>query len=727
MTVTAPATAPTPTAVATSQATHRQRVQAWFTRTRAAVGRLQLIVCAMAALTLAVMYCSNNNLDAHPEAPRGDGQYRPVLARGDGHMHFLFTRSLVFDRDVNLDDDLARFGDPWNQPRTITGRKNVMQQIGPSLILAPVLAAAHGAALVGNLFGAGIQTHGYTLFHQRIVFATSVLFAWLAVGLGLAVVLHLGGGRWPATWSAIAVALGTTLTYYATYMPSYAHAMDAAACAGFFTLWLWTYRDQRWRRALWLGIMLGVCITVRVQNLLLGSVLVVELALLAGRQLRQASSVGQAIRAVARIAAHGALCLVVALVLFSPQLYVWKAYYGAWITTPQGPGMMRYAHPMVLEFLFSARNGWLAMHPIAYLGVLGLALGVVAGPRIGSKVRVVSAALLLAIATQVYANAATLDWWGSASFGQRRMCSATLPLVVGVAILLSLSSRVLRRLPQRARHGVAIVVLGYFVAWNMSWVGQLRHGATAGRDNRLPCCSDVAWPLSVVAKPIYTTMGNPFALPASALFAWRHSVPLTQWDRVVGRYPLVPPFLGYIDGSYRLTTGIWDLTDGTSTALALHGWAKPQANGKQRWRWTVAKRATALLPLLIPEPHRITIPMFANAAPGATQTVVVRCNGAIVAQTDVADHWTTVTFDTDGRVGESVITIDAIPMPYHITTAPGIAPDSVATNTSTTGATTTTNAQGNAHSPSAPPPPSPLPNATPVALAIGPATVALPH
>ena len=669
-------------------------------------------------MTLAVMYCHNDNFDKQPAAPRGDGIYRPVLARGDGHMHFLFTRSMVFDRDTNLDDDLAHFGDPWNQPRTITGRKNVMQQIGPSLILAPVLAAAHGAALVGNLFGADIQTHGYTMFHQRIVFATSVLFAWIAVGLGLAVVLHLGGGRWAATWSALAVALGTTLTYYATYMPSYAHAMDAAACAGFFTLWLWTYHDQRWRRALWLGIMLGVCLTVRVQNFLLGSVVVVELGLLAAQQIRRAVSPGQALRKLGCIAAHGAICLVVALLIFSPQLYVWKAYYGAWITTPQGPGMMRYGHPMVLEFLFSARNGWLATHPIAYLGVVGLVLGVVAGPkmqrtsepserspRIACNVRVVSAAMLLAVATQVYANAATLDWWGSASFGQRRMCSATLPLVVGVAIALSLMNRALRRLPRALRHGLAIVVLAYFVAWNLSWVGRLRHGATAGRDGKLPCCSDTAWPLSVIAKPVYATMGNPFALPASALFAWRHDVSLKRWDRVVGGYPLVPAFLGYLDGSYRLTTGVWNLTDGSSADLALHGWAQPQHNGEQRWRWTIAKRATALLPILIPEPHRITIPMFANVARGATQTVVVRCNGIIVAQTDLADHWTNVSFDTDGRVGDSVITIEALPMPYQLNNAPATTPAPTAAS----------------------PAPTPLPNASPVAVAIGPATVALPH
>src|SRR5262249_38047389 len=132
------------------------------------------------------------------------------------------TRSIVFDHDFDFDNDLAQFGDPWRQPVTVTGKKNVMQQIGPSLIWAPVLAAAHGVALVANRFGAGIATHGYTLFHQRIVFATSPLFAWIAVALGIAVAVRLVGGRWAAAWSGAAILLGTPLTYYATYMPSYA-------------------------------------------------------------------------------------------------------------------------------------------------------------------------------------------------------------------------------------------------------------------------------------------------------------------------------------------------------------------------------------------------------------------------------------------------------------------------------------------------------------------------
>jgi hypothetical protein len=655
-----------------------------------AMGRAPLAIVALAALTTAVMYCSNNNLDAHTEAPRGDGQYRPVMARGDGHMHFLFTRSLVFDRDVNLDNDLAQFGDPWNQPITVTGRKNVMQQIGPSLVWAPVLAGADGAAMVANWFGADIQRHGYTLFHQRILFATSVLFAWLAMLFAIAVALKFFGGRWSATWAAVAALLGTSLTYYATYMPSYAHAMDAAACAIFLGYWALTYGDLRWRRAMWLGVWLGIATMVRAQDVLMGIVFALELGVLAF------GARAQGIRVSTMYLVRGVLCLAVVAVAYLPQLYVWKLFYGSWITTPQGPGQMRYSHPMVMEFLFSSRNGWLSTHPIAYLGVVGLLVGMVFGRALGPRVRMLSLAMTLVIIGQVYTNAVTYEWWSGASFGQRRMCSVTLPIVIGIAIMLRLCNRLFKRVPTVARQSIAIIVLGYFVTWNLSWVGQLRHGASAGRNNTTSCCDDVPKSLKSIAAPIYRVLGNPFALPASAWFAWQHGVELKRWDRIVGNYPLVPGVLGYQDGSYRNAVATWNLTDDGGTPYLLGGYGPPQTGEGKRWRWTVEPRASALLPILMPEPHRITIPLFANASRDQQLPVVIRANGNVVADVKLGPGWTPVTFDTDGSVGENVIDIECTPRPYLVT-------------------------PGSSQSPAA------LPSATPVGVAVGPWTVALPH
>lgn len=633
-----------------------RRLVAAGRRVAGALGRVPAAVLCVAFLATAVMYCANDNVDPKLGEPRGDGIYRPALARGDGHMHFLITRSIVFDRDLDFDNDLARFGDPWRQPLTVTGKKNVMQQIGPSLVWAPLLALAHGAATIGNALGADIGTHGYTLFHQRILFASSVVFAWLAIGLGILVAIRIAGGRWAPVLAGVATLLGTTLTYYATFMPAYAHAMDAAACAGFLALWALTLGQLRWRRYVWLGVLLGIAAMVRIQDVAFGVVLALELGVLAAGKLRAREP-----RAAGALVARGALVLAIAAVLHLPQLYVWKQYYGSWLTTPQGPGQMRYAHPMILELVFSSRNGWLSTHPIAYLGTLGLGIGVIAGPRLGPHVRLVSGALLLAIAGQVYINAVTYEWWSASSFGQRRMASSSLCVLVGLAVLLRWAHLRLARPRAGVKLGLAALVLGYFVAWNLAWVGRLTRGMPAGRDNRPTCCDDVPAPLSWVARPVYAAVGNPFALPASAVFALRHGVDLQRWDQAVGNYALVPGVLGYLDDSYRKARATWNALD---DRYVLGGLGAPQRAARP-YRWTTEQEARLLLPLLMPEPHRITVPIAANAGPGERVYVQVSCNGALVAQALVGSQWTTLTFDTDGHVGESVISIEAAVRPYR--------------------------------------------------------------
>src|SRR5690606_7124839 len=116
-------------------------------------------------------------------------------------------------RDLVFDNDLARFGDPWNQPRTATGRKNIPHPIGPALVWAPFLAGAHGVSKVAGGLGVDVASHGYTLLHQRVVFATSALFAFGAVLIGYALSRRLVGGRWAPVYAAVATLFGTSLVY----------------------------------------------------------------------------------------------------------------------------------------------------------------------------------------------------------------------------------------------------------------------------------------------------------------------------------------------------------------------------------------------------------------------------------------------------------------------------------------------------------------------------------
>ncbi|HEX7837170.1 MAG TPA: hypothetical protein VF469_06880 [Kofleriaceae bacterium] len=600
------------------------------------------------------MYCTNQDMGGQPDAPRGDGVYRPVLARGDGHLMYLMARSTALDGDWRFDNDLARFGDPFRQRTTKAGRKAIPHPIGPALVWTPLIWIAQAGAVVANAFGAGIALHGYTLWHQRFVFLSSALFACAAALLGAHLARRLVGGAWAPAYGAVAVLLGTQLTYYATYMPSYSHAMDALACAGFLFYWVITVGRSDRRRWIALGALLGIAALVRVQELAMGAVIALEVAIETVRQRGQW-------RGVARWWLGGAAALAVALIVFVPQLVEWQRVFGEATGLPQGARFTRPGAPMIGEVLFAPRNGWLSTTPIAYAAVIGL----FTLPR---RARVVGAGLIGAVAIQVYLNSTVFDWWAGAAFGGRRMCNVTLPLVVGLASLVGRCGQLARRVPVGARHAIALAILGPMVAWNLMRVGELRGGVPAPDALAPSCCDRVPRSVRGVVAAVYRLVGNPFELPASAAFAWRHGVPIDRWDKTVGSYPMVPQLDTLLDDQLWAQRGVWRIGSAGIEPYLVSGWSRA-VTADRPLRWTTAASATVLVPNLMPYGQRLTLWLLPAGARHAT----VRWNGAVVAEAELSG-WTAVRFDLpDIAVHTNELTIEAAPGPFQ--PASGPAPD----------------------------------------------------
>jgi hypothetical protein len=619
-------------------------------------GRWPRLLLVMACAAIVAMYWANDDHAGLPDAPRGDGQYLPILDRGDGHMLYLMARSTAADRDWDFANDLARFGDPWQQPtNAVTGRAEIPHPIGPALLWTPLIWFAQAGAAVANLFGADIAPHAYTSWHQRFVFLSSALAAIGAVLLGLCLARRFVGGTWAPAYAAIAVLLGTSVTYYATYMPSYGHALDALACAAFLAAWALTIGRTDWRRWVLLGVLLGIAMLIRVQDLAFGVVIVVEVgAAIAGDLRRRA--IDWRVRALIWLGG-GALALVVALVVFTPQLYYWHVVYGDWSSLPQGSRYTRLGSPMIVELLYAPRNGWLSTHPVAYLAVIGLACV----PR---RARVVALALGLALALQVYLNSTILDWWAMASYGQRRMCSVTLILVVGLAALLWRAGRLAaraRRTPLVVWHALAIVVLGTFLAWNLWRVRDLRAGRAATAELEPTCCAKAPGWARPYMKWIYDRIGNPSQFPANAWFALKHGVELQRWDHAVGYYPLMPPVQSLRDGTMYEHVGGWRIGYPLAEPYLIGAWSTVREGDGRALRWTLAPRVRVLVPNLMPEPQRYAL----RLAPGGSDEVTVRWDGDIVARARLQPGWQWVAWELDDvPVGEHELTIEATPAPF---------------------------------------------------------------
>jgi hypothetical protein len=625
----------------------RTRARAWWRAIAAPDGRRArwLVIAACAAVT--VMYCTNQDMGGDPHTPRGDGVYRPVLARGDGHMMYLMARSTALDGDWRFNNDLGRFGDPWNQRLGADGRKVIPHPIGPPLVWTPLIWIAQLGAIAADELGADVALHGYTPWHQRFVFLSSVVFACGAVLLGRRLAQRAIGGAWAPSYAAVAILLGTSLTYYATYMPSYGHALDAFACAGFLAYWAFTLGRNHRARWIVLGALLGAAALVRVQELAMAIVLVVEaIHDLAGPARRRDAPW---LHALARWLGRAAIVAAVAAVVLVPQLVYWKVVYGDWLAVPQGAKYTRFGSPMMLELLYSARNGWFSTTPIAYAAVLGL----FAVPR-GS--RLLAAGLLATVATQVYLNSTIMDYWGMAGFGQRRLCSVTLPLVVGLAALIARLGRL--PLPRRLAHGLLVTALGVFIAWNLMRVGQHRAGRPATSELVPTCCDRMPAPLRAPLRAAFDAIGNPFEFPANAVFALRHGVPIQRWDTAVGNYPMIPPANALYDGSLWSQRGTWSIGGPGAAPYLIGGWTAPQKSPERVFRTTTTPVATVLVPNLMPYPQRGKL----WVAPAGATAVTIRWDGAIIASPTLAPGWQRIELDfPTWSVGEHELSFETSP------------------------------------------------------------------
>ncbi len=623
----------------------------WF----AQPGRWPRMLMALACAVVVVMFWTNDDNAGQPNAERGRGGYLPILDRGDGHMLYLMARSTAFDLDWKFTDDLAAFGDPWGQQvNRTTLRKEIPHPIGPPLIWTPLLWIAHATSRVTNLFGTDIPSHGYSEWHQRIVFFSSVVAAFLAVLLGLRLARRYIGGTWSPTYGAIAVLLGTSVTYYATHMPSYGHALDAGACGAFLGAWGLTLGRTDWKRWVMLGTLLGITMLIRVQDLALGIVVAFEVAVAVVVEARKRDDGWRA--RTGRWFLGGAVVLGVALVVFTPQLYYWQVIYGDWRTLPQGSHYTRPGSPMIAELLYSARNGWFSTTPIAYLGVIGLFC-------VPKQARVVAVGLGLALAIQVYLNSTIIDYWGMASWGQRRLCSVTIVLVFGLAALLWRCGRAaarLRRVPRPVWHVLACVVLVPMMMWNLWRIDNLSGGVGAPAELEPTCCEKTPKFLRTTLQWIYDRIGNPFQLPASAWFAITHGVEIQRWDHAVGYYALVPPAQTLRDGSMYREVGGWRIGYPKADPYLVGNWSPPHMALEKSFRWSLSHRVTALVPNLMPHPQRFTLFL----APGGSRHVIVRWDGRIVVEQELDEGWQAVQWVVrDMPTGEHELSIDAMPLP----------------------------------------------------------------
>jgi hypothetical protein len=539
---------------------------------------------------------------------------------GDGYYTYLWARTLVYDHDTDFANDYAICGDPGGFGDLPVGKNVNLWNMGAALFWVPILAVDRHVSSAKDDPDPRVVAGCKGALPERAV-RGSTIAGLLTILLGY-LAARRRFGEWPAIFGASVIGLSTLMTYYTTMMLSYGHAASSFAGALFLYLWDGSRPQRSTVRWALLGASLGLAMLMRSQNAVLVVLPLFDWCVTA-RRLAGGSAGAKAPRNLALHVAVGLLFVVVAVAVYSPQMFYCKKVSGHWFTVLQSESYMRWGTPNMLRVLFSAGNGLFPWNPILYPATLGLFL-LLRRPAFRS----LGVALLVLFALDTYVVSCVWDWWGSIGYPGRRFDLMMAPFMLGLAAFAQRFAELARR---RRRSMLTLVAVGTMLACVESAWG-VQYGLAKAMRTDLARQSPESWKESFAygAATLWSSVGNPLTWPASLPFALKWGVHPRRWDVLGG-----PELFYHEERSLQRRSGesnVW--FDNAQHADYLDGWRKPvEMLDEMRVRYLAPGRGRILVPLHYPDAGafklRVAIASTANATANATApaTIALEVNG----------------------------------------------------------------------------------------------------
>ena len=330
----------------------------------------------------------------------------PALA-GDGVEYYALLRSPLLDHDFDLSNDFEGFHfQPLTTPE---GRPVARQGAGVALCWLPLVLATHLGLGVARVFGSSIPRDGFALPYQTAATVSTFLYGFLALLL-LERFLRALYGPGLAALSVFALYLATPVHFYLVANPFMSHGVSIFAATGFVLAWLKARTGESPRDYLVAGAFGGLMALVRSHDTILLLLPLIDIwAGRAGKRLRLTS-----------------LFLIVPACLGLLQAFVWAELYGRLFL--EGVLRINRVHGLAfhpIDVLLSPRHGLLTWTPLFIVAFAGLLLWL----RRNTPLALL---LIAGIVGTVLVNSLFEDWWGSQSFGQRRLLSLVPILALGL-------------------------------------------------------------------------------------------------------------------------------------------------------------------------------------------------------------------------------------------------------------------------------------------------------
>jgi hypothetical protein len=392
------------------------------------------------------------------------------IVHGDGVGYYAYARAPLIQHNLHFEQDWLHANLLFSKSRTLpngqlsaaeyteTGYVSNLFSIGPALLWAPFLLAAHGIVLLCNALGAHIPADGFSLPYLVAMALGTAVYGFLGLLLSYSLARKYVEGCW-AFLATLGIWGASSLPVYMYFNPSWSHAHSVFAVALFLWYWDRTRGSRTFLQWILLGLISGLMLDVYFANGVFLILPLIESLVDYGDAWKT-----QEFREAASLFAANFCFLLTMILCFVPTLITRKIIFGGFFRfSSYQHAAWDWTAPHWYSILFSSEHGILLWTPILALAIIGL----VFVPR---RAKVLTSYLSAGAAAFFYLISCYPDWAGISAFGNRFFISVTPIFIFGLALLLQRFGGFFRS--STRAFSLAASVLFLFIVWNAGFIFQ---------------------------------------------------------------------------------------------------------------------------------------------------------------------------------------------------------------------------------------------------------------
>ncbi len=295
----------------------------------------------------------------------GGTHWRQIIG-SDGKGYYAYLPAVFIYHDLNLGffdniENTYASKETRYDYRASDGKGHVFDKYfcGTAVVLLPFFLTAHAVSLLS-----GLPADGYSKMYQIAVNLAAVFYLCMGLVFLQRMLLLYNRNLSGIAFVLLCFTFGTNLFYYAVNEPAMSHVYS------FFCITLFIYQFLRYSlegrfSALYYGAFFyGLLLLIRPVN----GLILFALPFVAGDY----GSFKSSVRRIFSYPFQLLLLILIPLLVFSIQLFLYKAEAGAFFVDAYRLETFDWSHPQVLNILFSYKKGLFVYTPLILLSFVGL-------------------------------------------------------------------------------------------------------------------------------------------------------------------------------------------------------------------------------------------------------------------------------------------------------------------------------------------------------------------